>query len=79
MTHSADYGRAFMVVREAVRGRCRSDIGEVTLAAQIVDALVAAEIVAPGEVTPHPLGAYPPSVVWGPVEPELNDEEPRVD
>ena len=43
----AEYERALKVIREAVRGRCRSDIGEVTLATQIADALAAAEIVPP--------------------------------
>jgi hypothetical protein len=45
----SDYRTALDVVREAVRDQCRSDIGEVTFAAQIVEALVAAGVIA------HPL------------------------
>lgn len=55
-----EYQHAFRVIRETLRGRCRSDIGEVTLATQIVDALVMAEFVAPGEGWIGSLGAVPP-------------------
>jgi len=60
-----EYQQAFRVVREALSGKCRSDIGEVTLATQIVDALVVAEFVAPSEGWIGSLGAVPP--------PEYND------
>jgi hypothetical protein len=45
MPESSTYRTALDVVREAVRGQCRSDVGEVTLAAQIVEASVAAKVI----------------------------------